>query len=91
MPYQKRAKASYGRKPTFKLLTKAHVVVALSGGVLEEVHVILDRKKAKAKRDKLAKKYDLVGKQYTESPHGKECRWCDLDEDEVHLHKVDVE
>jgi hypothetical protein len=60
---------------------------------LEDVHVILDKKKAKAKRDELARTHGLVGKQYTETPcaQGKECRWSDLDEDEVHMHKVDVE
>jgi hypothetical protein len=91
MPYQKRAKTSYGRNPTSTLPKKAHVVVALAGGVLEEAHVVLNRKKAQAKRDELAKAYGLEGKQYTKSPHGKDCRWSDLDEDEVHMHRVDVE
>jgi hypothetical protein len=67
------------------------VVIALTGGSLEDVHVFTDRKKAKAKRDELAKRYGLEGEEYTESPHGKDCRWSDLDEDEVHMHKVDVE
>jgi hypothetical protein len=89
MPYQKKPKPSY--RSVRKFPKKAHVIVALAGGGLEEVHVILDRKKARAKRDELAKAYGLEGKEYTESPHGKECRWSDLDEDEVHMHKVDVE
>ena len=58
-----------------------------------EVHVIIDPKKTKAKRDELAKEHDLEGKQYTEG-HNKECKDCrqsDLDEDEIHLHKVNVE
>jgi len=92
MPYQRRPKTSYGsRKTGPKLPRKAHVVIAMAGGVLEDVHVILDKKKAKAKRDELAKVYGLEGKEYTESPHGKDCRWSDLDEDEVHMHQVDVE
>lgn len=92
MFYRKRAKPSYGSKQAItKFPKKVHVVIALAGGSLEEVHVILDCKKAKAKRDELAKAYGLEGKEYTESPHGKDCRWSDLDEDEVHMHKVDAE
>jgi hypothetical protein len=63
MTYNKKANTGYGnRKPSIKLPKKAHVVLALRGGTLEEVHVILDPKKAKAKRDELAKAHDLVGK-----------------------------
>jgi hypothetical protein len=88
--YRKKSKTSY-TKGASKFPKKAHVVIALAGGSLEDVQVIVDRKKAKAKRDELAKAYGLEGKEYTESPHGKECRWSDLDEDEVHMHKVDIE
>jgi hypothetical protein len=92
MPYQKKPKTSYrSTKTGLKFPKKAHVVVALAGGVLEDVHVILDRKKARAKRDELARAHGLVGEQYMDSPHGKECRWSDLDEDEIHLHEVNLE
>jgi hypothetical protein len=92
MPYQKRAKTGYRFKKTgLRLSKKAHVVVALTGGSLEELHVFRDRKKAKAKRDELAKRYGLEGEECKESPHGKDCRWSALDEDEVHMHQVDVE
>ena len=94
MTYNKKANAGYGnRKAANKLQKKVNVVLALEGGHLGEVHVIMDPKKAKAERDKLAKEHDLVGKQYTEG-HSEECKACrqsNLDEDEVHLHKVDVE
>lgn len=94
MQYNKKSNVGYGnRKPLVKLPKKAHIVLSLEGGHLGEVHVIIDPKKAKAKRDELAKEHDLIGKQYTEG-HNKECKDCrqsDLDEDEVHLHKVNVE
>jgi hypothetical protein len=77
MSYRKKSKTRYTKtRPK-----KAHVVIALAGGVLEDVHVIVDRKKAKKKRDELAKRYGLEGEEYTQSPHGKDCRWSDLDEE----------
>jgi hypothetical protein len=86
MPYQKKLTSNYSKFPK-----KAHIVVALAGGKLEELHVFRDRKKAKAKRDELARIYGLEGEDYEKSPHGKDCQWSALDEDEVHMHKVDVE
>jgi hypothetical protein len=92
MSYQKKNKSNYRTKnAASRFPRKAHVVVALAGGSLEAVHVFRDRKKAKAKRDELAKTYGLEGEEYEENPHGRDCRWSNLDEDEVHMHRVDIE
>jgi hypothetical protein len=91
MSYRKKTNSSYASKHAeTKFPKKVHVVVATVGS-LEELHVFSDRKKAKAKRDELAKEYGLEGEEYEKSPHGKDCRWSDLNEDEVHMHKVNVE
>jgi hypothetical protein len=92
MSYTKKSRSSY-RVKKYSKSKKVNVVLALEGGHLGEIHVMTNHNKAIAQRNKLAKEHDLIGKQYMENHNKrcKDCRQCDLDEDEVHLHRVDIE
>lgn len=68
---------------------KISVLIGIWGGCLEDIKVVTNPHNAQEVKKQMLKDYNLTEADIPDNAHSKECRWND--ENEVHLHEVEID